>query len=177
MIKICEFCEKEYEEKKHPTRFCSKSCENSVSSHRPCNKETKEKIRNTLLGQKLSEERKRKISETNIRKKGGVKKDRCEWLVIRDRFKYSSEGNLWRMSVFERDKYTCRKCGISEKKMHAHHILGFKKHPEHIYSIDNGLTLCKRCHINFHSVFGIYRATKELSDIWLSEGWQENNGL
>jgi 5-methylcytosine-specific restriction endonuclease McrA len=52
----------------------------------------------------------------------------------------------WRESVFKRDKYTCQKCSSVGGILNAHHILKFSSHPE----LDNGITLCKKCHIDVH---------------------------
>jgi transposase/ribosomal protein L37AE/L43A len=52
----------------------------------------------------------------------------------------------WRDAVFERDHYTCQKCGATNTIMHPHHIVPFADHPEVAYELDNGITLCEGCH-------------------------------
>ena len=49
---------------------------------------------------------------------------------------------LWRFFVFERDNYTCQKCG-STNNLQAHHI---SRKPELGLITDNGQTLCEHCH-------------------------------
>jgi hypothetical protein len=64
---------------------------------------------------------------------------------IRQSIKYRE----WRIKVFQRDGYTCQHCG-SKGKLEAHHIKEFSKYPELRIKVSNGLTLCKKCHINHH---------------------------
>ena len=65
------------------------------------------------------------------------------------------ENKLFRINVFERDNYTCQKCGDSTGgNLNAHHILNYKDNPEVRYSIDNGITLCENCHKEFHKTYG-----------------------
>lgn len=50
----------------------------------------------------------------------------------------------WAAAVKQRDK-ACRKCGRSED-LHAHHLMPKSTHPELRLDIENGVTLCYRCH-------------------------------
>lgn len=60
----------------------------------------------------------------------------------------------WRRSVYQRDYYTCQKCGQKSGILNAHHIKNYNTHQELRYDINNGITFCKKCHINFHSKYG-----------------------
>lgn len=57
----------------------------------------------------------------------------------------SVEYKLWRSAVFARDNYTCIWCG-SKDNIKADHIKPFALYPELRFAIDNGRTLCDRCH-------------------------------
>lgn len=62
----------------------------------------------------------------------------------------SPECKKWRKSVFERDKFTCQKCGSVGGKLNAHHKKKWADFPEMRYDINNGVTLCERCHKALH---------------------------
>lgn len=55
----------------------------------------------------------------------------------------------WSLAVKERDGYICKHCG-SNRWLHAHHIKPKAMHPELALEIDNGLTLCRDCHLAEH---------------------------
>lgn len=89
-----------------------------------------------------------KLREQHPNWKGG----RTEYDIIRK----SCEYKKWRRQVFERDSFTCTKCGKVGHKLNAHHIVTFKNE-ETRFNLDNGITLCKDCHIEFHSTYGVNR--------------------
>ena len=59
---------------------------------------------------------------------------------------------IWVSAVINRDLATCQKCGVKDVEMHAHHIKSYKDHPELRFDVDNGITLCFKCHWLVHSV-------------------------
>lgn len=72
---------------------------------------------------------------------------------------YSEDGilNDWRKAVFERDGYCCQICHDSNHRgrgesitLNAHHIKSWKDYPEERFNIDNGITLCRKCHLWVH---------------------------
>ena len=134
-----------------------------------------ENIRKRQLGKKVSEETKRKMSEIakkngfgkwmkgrNLREKsflwkGGKMENYPENIKIRK----SSEYYFWRKSIFERDNFRCQKCRKSGGYLIAHHINNFADFPELRLVMDNGITLCKNCHNDFHKRYGRNNNTKE----------------
>lgn len=73
----------------------------------------------------------------------------------------SIENRLWRESVFARDNWTCQICQERGCNLCSHHIQNFSNFPELRFAIDNGITLCKKCHIEFHKIYGKNNNTKE----------------
>jgi 5-methylcytosine-specific restriction endonuclease McrA len=93
---------------------------------------------------KLSEIMKRRIVKNNNNWKGGISSKN-------HRIRTSTEYQLWRTSVFERDNYTCIWCGTKSGNgktviLNADHIKPFYQYPELRFAIDNGRTLCEDCH-------------------------------
>lgn len=63
----------------------------------------------------------------------------------------------WAKEVKRRDNYTCQVCWSIENII-AHHLNSYKSDKEARYNIENGITLCRECHTDFHLNFmGNYR--------------------
>lgn len=62
----------------------------------------------------------------------------------------STEYRDWRDAVYERDNYTCQICGQRGGTLNAHHIKHFANHPKLRTTVENGITLCIRCHRSVH---------------------------
>ena len=57
---------------------------------------------------------------------------------------------LWAKTVKELDNHKCAFCGSTEK-LEAHHIRKKSLFPELKNDIDNGITLCHKCHVIAHA--------------------------
>jgi 5-methylcytosine-specific restriction endonuclease McrA len=125
-----------------------------------------------MLGKKLNEDTKNKISQSclgkNIGSKNGMyggnfsketrlkmseahKGEKCHlWrggvTPINNQIRSSFEYKNWRRMVFERDNYTCQDCGKRGCRLHAHHKKSFADYHEQRLDIQNGISLCNDCH-------------------------------
>jgi len=157
--KVCEFCKKEFnrpqyarEKQWEKIRFCNKEC-----------------FYKSRIGYKHSTETKKKIGKSNsISKKGckswnkGLKSSYCgekhwNWKggisPEEASLRLSSEYKIWKLSVYKRDKGICQICGIrcNNDNIIAHHIKSFINFPKLRIDIDNGITLCRSCHMKLHN--------------------------
>ena len=58
----------------------------------------------------------------------------------------------WNEAVKQRDGNKCVLCGSSDR-LNAHHIKPVSLYPECRNDIDNGITLCRPCHLKQHGAF------------------------
>jgi len=85
--------------------------------------------------------------------KGGVTNENCK---VRSSLEY----RLWRKANLERDYFMCQKCKKSGGRLKVHHINNFADFPELRLAIDNGITFCRECHLEFHNKYGRKNNTK-----------------
>ena len=131
--------------------------------------ETRKKISDKLKGTHRPEDVKIKISmkqkgkpkyntrgENSPHWKGGI-------TPINNMIRGSLEYKLWQDSIFAIDGYCCQKCKrfMVSYKLVAHHILNFSSYQKLRFAIDNGITLCKSCHKEFHKIYSKKNNTKE----------------
>jgi 5-methylcytosine-specific restriction endonuclease McrA len=87
--------------------------------------------------------------------------------------------NRWRKKVYERDKYTCQKCGdVRGGNLVAHHIYSWAHYTKLRYVTTNGVTLCEECHKDFHKQFGRKKNTRKQLTEWIGNELDhlESNG-
>jgi len=154
------------------------------------------RISKKLKGRKLSKETKKKISDYLTGRPSPIKGKHTWSLESRKKFSESRRGanspswkggkkhihkviragiefRLWREAIFARDNWTCQKCQSIGKFLHPHHILNFAEYPKLRFAIDNGITLCNKCHRKFHKEYGFKKNTEEQLQIFLrKEVWK-----
>lgn len=165
--RICPVCKKEFLIKQHKKRkFCSMGC---------CFKGRTVPKRNgkfiELTCDNCNATFKREIGMVNIAIKNNRKhsfcSSKCQQQYMRGanvacwkggisrayQFGYHTKAYKdWRNRVFTRDDYTCQACYKKGGYLHAHHKNGFTHFPEVRFDTNNGITLCKKCHTEVHSL-------------------------
>ena len=129
---------------------------------RPVSKETRKKISESEKGKYISEEIRLKMSESHLGEKnynwrGGVSS-------LSQMIRKCATYKLWQQAVFHKDKFQCQDCGKIGGDLHAHHNYSFHKlmkdyniqslgqavRTEELWDINNGITLCIKCHKKRH---------------------------
>lgn len=139
---ICKICETTFKIKPH-RKYTAKTC--SSACYNEYRKLPKVRIR-------LSNKQK----EVAKNKKLGVISKPLDKLI-----RHSVHYKLWRETIFERDNFTCQKCGIRGGVLRVDHIKPFalilfqnniKTFDEatacdELWNVKNGRTLCHNCHL------------------------------
>lgn len=80
---------------------------------------------------------------------------------INDSIRKSLEMKIFKKDCLKRDNWTCKKTGQRGGKLVVHHILNFSDNPELRFNIENGITLSRESHIEFHKIYGKKNNTRE----------------
>jgi hypothetical protein len=103
-----------------------------------------------LIGKHHTEEHKQKISLALTGKNKGSLNG--QWKNGSWKFRAglnAAQYNNWKRKVLARDKI-CLMC-LSKCNLQVHHIIPVHEDRTHIIDVDNGMILCKKCHIQTHS--------------------------
>ncbi len=95
--------------------------------------------------------------------------DHYKWdpsLTVKDRSdrRLLPENKEWAIIIKKRDNFICQRCQERGGELESHHILAYSRYPEARNDIDNGVTLCKPCHREFHKLYGTKKFTD--TDYW-----------
>ena len=63
----------------------------------------------------------------------------------------SPKHKQWKETVFKQGDNKCRTCG-SQEKLEAHHIFQWQGNTDLRYEPDNGIVLCRPCHMKWHAI-------------------------
>jgi len=117
--------------------------------HSP-SKESRKKMSLAMIG--------KYVGDKNPSWKGGV-------TPLHKLIRHSFKNRQWISDVFTRDNFICQRCGYDKGRiLNAHHIKGFSRimeeykietyedamDCEELWNINNGITLCEKCHIAVH---------------------------
>jgi hypothetical protein len=159
MISVCKTCGENFEHwEGRSAKYCSRNCWNKRNPNvlrecLLCGKEffTYKSVNKLYCSNKCYNIHQRDImkNENSPFWKGGITKQNK---LDRTRAEYRE----WRESVFVRDNYTCQKCGKKNGNgyrvyLQAHHKEKWSDNKEKRFDIDNGITLCKDCHLLEHT--------------------------
>lgn len=122
----------------------------------PRSNEIKKKISISNTGQIRESMR----GSKNHRWRGGISSENVK-------LRGSPEYKFWRRECLRRDNFTCKKSGQYGGELRVHHINNFADFPELIFIIDNGITLSKKSHTDFHKIYGNKNNTREQLDKFL----------
>lgn len=78
--------------------------------------------------------------------------------------------NKWLNDVYKRDSYTCQCCGDNKGgNLNAHHLYNYSEYKDKRLDVENGITLCKECHMKFHKKYGYKHNNPEQIKEFLKE--------
>lgn len=117
-----------------------------------------------IKGKHHSEKTKRKLSKwlkknlTEAQKKGLDRTGCVPWNFKgnkdweNQKIRHSKEYDKWRKKVYKRDKWLCQICKkhCGRRDIVAHHKKEFSKHIKLRFDVNNGITLCRKCHFLLH---------------------------
>ena len=101
--------------------------------------------RRKATAERMSVLAKTQVGDKSPRWKGGITDANQK---IRNGLKHKE----WARAVYERDFFACQECGTHCLKNYivAHHIESFAECEALRFEIENGKTMCRKCHIKLH---------------------------
>jgi 5-methylcytosine-specific restriction endonuclease McrA len=165
-INICQFCKGEFKTNQYLNyKFCSHKCYGNSKKGITFTRKDKIKIKCKRCKKefKVSPSLKNQIfcsrecfslwhiGKNHYNWQGGKSKEYERFLNSREWFEF-------RKKIFERDDYTCQKCGfkngkgIKHRDLHPHHLKSATKYPKLRLKKEKVITLCHNCHGIIHSI-------------------------
>ena len=79
----------------------------------------------------------------------------------RESRRYDNRYSDWRNSIYKIFNYTCDVCESKGKELNAHHLHSYRSNKNTRFDLDNGVCICKKCHVEFHRKYGYGKNTPE----------------
>ncbi len=165
--------------KKNQSKFVSEKTKKNMSNNHwskkgsePWNKgrthiyseETLDKIRKAAIKQfkeETSEDKKERIIMTSCSLRGINREDFKGFVTpMNTKIRQSKKSKEWKQKCLKRDNFSCRVSG-SKENLQVHHLESFASNPDLRFDVDNGITLNKEIHSQFHSMYGKKDNTKK----------------
>lgn len=159
---VCEICGCEFTNKHKQSKYCSKECTAKAFSKKitykceNCGKEVKvkpyyyNKARHHYCSDKCCREHRPIWYKGDLIYNYNPNRTNAQ----RKKERKSNEDMKFINGVKKRDNYTCACCKKRGGVLVSHHINSYNYYEEGRYDIDNGITLCQECHLNFHKEYG-----------------------
>jgi hypothetical protein len=158
MEKICLQCNKKFSKKKTSckkswaiAKFCSKICAAKSVQIKNYTRINKVCI---ICDKEFTVEKYRKDTAKCCSKECFHKSRNFGLTSDSKKIRNGKEFRKWRELVFEKDDWTCQKCLVRGEELNPHHIFNFSDNEEKRFDVNNGITLCRKCHYDFHSEYG-----------------------
>jgi hypothetical protein len=76
--------------------------------------------------------------------------------------------NEWRKNVYAKFNWKCVVCGNKggrgEYKLNAHHLESYQYNKELRCNVNNGVSICKKCHVDFHKKYSKVTTKKDFEN-------------
>lgn len=151
VIQECQYCKKEYliqQYRNNTTKFCSKLCKYNFQTNPVII--TNCKYCNSVIIRKSHLLTRSKNNFCNHKCANNYNRKENHYLWKNYRLS-KSHLKRWAITVKDRDNYKCQYCGEFRKSiLEAHHIIPISKDYTKALDLNNGITLCLRCHAKAH---------------------------
>ncbi len=81
----------------------------------------------------------------------------------KERNKFDDSG--LRDECFKNADYTCDYCNKKGGRLNAHHMDSWKSFPKNRFELDNLVTLCRKCHMLIHNIYGVSTTKKQYEEL------------
>lgn len=159
---ICQQCENHYSNKNKNSKYCSKQCASDALRKKitykceNCGKEHSVKpfLYNKSVHHYCSDKCHREHKTTWYKGSLIYNFNPNRTHEQRRKERKTNEDAVFVNGVKKRDNYTCACCKQRGGVLVSHHINSYNCYPDGRYDIDNGITLCQKCHLDFHKKYG-----------------------